>query len=306
MAVAKRPAIFVSLTLAVTVKTLALSVNPVEESWLIRFLTTPSIRNDHHATLSDLLLITFRSSRYRLERRFVFLNTNLTNKEAAMKALIICSVHALCNISELERRACNRACKLHGIPAFLTYQDHAPLLEKTTMLDALGQLASKDERRAFVDSYLGFLNDEVWSEPIQAYQSVFDALLDRHGYARPTGFVSDYPVLTTNLIRASALLTNATKLGVLTTLSDPLQVQSIATGLAATATSLNVAHHDVDVLVANQRDFVAAQSIGMHPRFVEELRLDASCRIVHHSRNAFVPAKGKINCNDLYAFAVPA
>ncbi|MEP0090922.1 MAG: hypothetical protein ABJM02_02875 [Paracoccaceae bacterium] len=224
-----------------------------------------------------------------------------------MKALIICSVHALCDFSLFERKACNRACERHGIPAFLTVQDHARLISRTTMLDVLNHLPGAVGRHeALINSYLDLLNDEIWSASIRAYNSVFAALLDPQGYARPTGFVSDYPMLTTNLVRSSALLTNATKLGTLTALSDPLKVQSIAAGLAACATSLNAAHNDVDVLVANQRDFAAALSIGMHPRFVEELRSDATLRMIHRCPNTHIPTAEIINNSDLQAFAVPA
>ena len=224
-----------------------------------------------------------------------------------MKALIICSVHALCDFSPFERNACNRACERHGIPAFLTIQDHARLLERTTMLGVLNHLpGAVGHHQALIDSYLDFLNDEIWNASMRAYNSVFAALLDPQGYARPTGFVSDYPMLTTNLLRSSALLTNATKLGTLTALSDPLKVQGIAAGLAACATSLNVAHNDVHVLVANQRDFAAAQSIGMHPRFVKELRSDANLRMIHRRPNAHIPTGVTINNSDLQAFAVPA
>ena len=224
-----------------------------------------------------------------------------------MKALIICSVHALCDFSPFERKACNRTCERHGIPAFLAVQDHARLLARTTMLGVLNHLpGAVGQHEALIDSYLDFLNDEIWSASIRAYNSIFAALLDPQGYARPTGFVSDYPMLTTNLVRSSALLTNATKLGTLTALSDPLKVQRIAAGLSACATSLSVAHNDIDVLVANQRDFAAAQSIGMHPRFVKELRSEVSLRMIHCHPNAHIPAGTIIKNSDLQAFAVPA
>lgn len=189
-----------------------------------------------------------------------------------MKALIVCSVHALCDISRLERDACNRACARHGIPAILTAQSHARIIENTTMIDVLNDLpSSREQREGLIASYLDMLNDEIWSTSLRAHQSVLATLRDPKIFVRPTGFVSDYPTLTTNLVRSAALLTNATRLGHLTTLTDPLNKQSVAERLEAAASALNVAHRAVDVLVARQRDFVAAQSLGMHPRFLEEL-----------------------------------
>jgi hypothetical protein len=209
-----------------------------------------------------------------------------------MKALIICSLHALCDISKFEQDACNRACAMHGVPAILTPQVHKRALASTTMLDVLNHLAgSQQQNRALIDDYLDILNDEIWSASITAYQSVFAALLDPKGHARPTGFVSDYPMLTTNLVRSSALLTNATKLGTLTTLSDPFNVQRSEAGLASIAASLDVSHQDVEVLVAHQRDFLAAQSIGMHPRFIEEIRPDVKVQEKRRKAKTYAPKR---------------
>lgn len=188
-----------------------------------------------------------------------------------MKGLIICSVHALCDISPLEREACNQACARHGIPAILTDQDHAHLLAGSTMLAFLSGLPGcRRERRALIESYLDILNDLIWSASLSAHKSVFSALLDPFEFTRPRGFLADYPKLTTNLVRSSALLTNSTKLGNLTVLSDPMLTECTASGLKASATSLGLAHQNIEVLVAHQRDFDAALSIGMHPRFVKE------------------------------------
>ena len=192
-------------------------------------------------------------------------------RETIMKGLIVCSVHALCDISRLEREACNQACVRHGIPAILTDHDHAHLLAGSTMLDFLSGLPGcRRERRVLIESYLVILNDLIWTASLPAHQSVFSALLDPFGYARPRGFLADYPILTTNLVRSSALLTNSTKLGNLTVPSDPMLTECTASGLKASATSLGLAHQDVEVLVAHQRDFDGALSIGMHPRFVKE------------------------------------
>jgi hypothetical protein len=189
-----------------------------------------------------------------------------------MKALIICSVHALCDLSRLERMACNHACEIHGIPGILTDQDHTRLLKETPVLTFLNRLAgTPEQRRELIDSYLEALNDQIWSASLSARQSAFSALLDSSGYARPRGFLSEYPMLTTNLIRSSALLTHATSLGTLTVPADPAELQSTATGLSATAASLDVGHDDVEVLVAHRRDFDAAEALGMHPRFVTEV-----------------------------------
>jgi len=191
-----------------------------------------------------------------------------------MKALILCSVHALCDIAELERQAFNRACALQGIPVFLSSKDHAHVLATTTMLDLLGHLPGPTEQReTLVERYLDILNDAIWKASISAYHSVFAELLGPKLHARPTGLVSEYPLLTSNLVRSAALLTNATKLGTLSTPYDPLRVPSVAERLATCATSLNVSHDNVEVLVVHERDFGAARSIGMHPRYVQERQL---------------------------------
>lgn len=213
-----------------------------------------------------------------------------------MKALIICSTHALCDIAALERDACNHACAQHGIPAILTARDQALALETATMLDVLNHLpGSIGQRKALIDTYLDALNNAIWTASPPAHQSVFAALLDPDGYARPTGFVSDYPMLTTNLIRSSALLHNATKLGTLTPLSDRSKLHSTAERLAATAAALGVAHASTDVIVAHQRDFLAAQSVGMQPRFIAKMRRDATPWKRHRRSEPRLPAGSMIN-----------
>lgn len=212
-----------------------------------------------------------------------------------MNALIICSTHALCNIAALEREACNHACEQHGIPAILRARDHALALKTATMLDVLNHLpGSINQRKALTNAYLDALNDAIWSASLRAHHSVFATLLDPGGYWRPTGFVSDYPVLTTNLIRSAALSHNATKMGALTTLSNPLKVQSTAEGLTATAATLGVAHANVDVIVAHQRDFLAAQSVGMQPRFIAEMQPEAPQKKRRRSK-PHIPAGPIIN-----------
>lgn len=192
-----------------------------------------------------------------------------------MKALILCSLHALSDISRFEREACNRAFAMHGIPAILTPNDHRRALASTTMLDLLSHLpGSKGDRKALIDSYLEILNDNLWGASLHAHQSVFKTLLDPKEYGRKTGIVSEYPLLATNLVRSSALLNNASKLGALTVRSDLKVSQHVTAALAALVTSFGVVHNDIEVLVAHQRDFDVAQSIGMHPRFVEEMQPD--------------------------------
>lgn len=188
-----------------------------------------------------------------------------------MNALIICSVHALCDMSDLEREACNQACAQHGIPAILTARDHARILETTTMLDLLGHLpGTKQQREDLIATYLDILNEKICNVPLPVRQRVGAAVLQAKTNARPIGFASDYPLLTTNLVRAAALLTHASKLGHLTALTDPSNVPPIAIGLETTANALGVAHKNIDVLVAHRRDFAAAQALGMRPRFVAE------------------------------------
>ena len=225
-----------------------------------------------------------------------------------MKPLIVCSVHALCDIAELERKAFNRACGMHGLPAVLTPQDHAKILATTTMLDVLSHLpGSVEQREALVTCYLDALNDAIWIASVSVHQSVFATLLCPKGYARPTGFVSDYPMLTTNLVRASALLTNATKLGALTALSDPLKMARVEESLLACATSLNVPHEDVEVVVAHERDFLAAHAIGMQPRFVAEFGRDTvSNRSVRQLRTPACDAAIIKTATTQQPFSVPA
>lgn len=196
-----------------------------------------------------------------------------------MKALIICSLHALCDVARFERDACNRACAMHGIPAILTPQDHARALEGATMLDLLSHLpGTEGARKAFVTTYLGILNDDIWGASLQVRERVCTALLDPKKYGRKAGIVSDYPMLTTNLVKSSALLNNANQIGTVTVPTDVLARQNVKAGLLASATSLGVMHKDVEVLVARRRDFDAAQSIGMHPRYIEEFQPDVQER----------------------------
>ena len=189
-----------------------------------------------------------------------------------MKALIICSLHALCDFSQQEREACNRACALHDIPFKLSAHDHAEMLANASMLQIISHLpGALSKRHALIDSYVEILNAEIWEASLNAHQSVLSTLLDKKCFTRPTGFVSDYPMLTTNLARSSVLGTNATKLGHLTPQTCPLKIHGSKTGLTSCASMLGIAHDEIEVLVAHERDFLAAQALGMKPRFVEEL-----------------------------------
>lgn len=277
-------------TLAERVKKVAQQVN----SFLhVRPISCSATSNEdhHHAVLPDLRFITFRACGLWLERRVVSLNVGdpkrhrlpspiFDQMETIMKAVIICSVHALCNISQFEREACNRACALHGIPAHLTAKDHARLLSATTMLGFLNHLpGSEEQRQGLIASYLDILNDQVWEAALTPYKSVSSSCFGLKNHTKPKGFVSDYPLLTTNVVRSAALLTNASKLGHLTALSDPLEVKATTAALASCATSIGVAHHEIEVLVAHKRDFVAAKSLGMHPSYIEGLRPDREMRM---------------------------
>ena len=86
------------------------------------------------------------------------------------------------------------------------------------------------------------------------------------------------------------MLNNATKLGTPTVPSGLLVPQNITAGLAA---SLGVKHNDVEVLVALRRDYDAAQFIGMHPRFIEEIRPDVKIQRKHRKAKIHAP-KGPI------------
>ncbi|MEM9432827.1 MAG: hypothetical protein AAGA12_02805 [Pseudomonadota bacterium] len=190
-----------------------------------------------------------------------------------MKPLVICSVHALLDLAPLESAACNAVFESHRIAATWGPSDIASINDAASVLDVLNHLpGSSDLRAKIVRSYLEFLNDQIWASGFGAYQSVSAALADPKGYQRPTGFVSDYPMLTTNLARAAALQTNATKLGTIIAASDPFSAEPVSEALAICAQSLGVSHQDVEVLVARRRDYSAARSLGMRPRFVDELR----------------------------------
>lgn len=190
-----------------------------------------------------------------------------------MKALLICSLHALFDISALERRAFNTALGAQSVTSALGEWDHRQILETTTMLELINRVpGDTKERELLTRRYLEVLNDLVMSAEIEVYRSVFDALLDPRDYARPKGFVSEYPLLTTNLARAAALLSNATKLGRIVAPLNILERRPVEEGLAAFAQSLNVPHDEVEVLVARSADFEAARSIGMRPKFIKEAR----------------------------------
>lgn len=194
-----------------------------------------------------------------------------------MKALLVCSVHALFDIATLERRAFNAALSEQGMSSLLGEKDHMQILETTSMLEMISRARCHAETREVLASrYLELLNDMFLNARCDAYKSVFDALLDPTDYARPKGFVSEYPLLTTNLARAAALLSNATKLGSIVAPLDPLAVQPMADGLAACAQSLDVSHDEVEVLVARHADFETARSIGMRPKFVKEVHKNGS------------------------------
>ena len=194
-----------------------------------------------------------------------------------MKALLVCSVHALFDITTLERRAFNAVLSEQGVPSLLGEGDHLQILETTTMLEMISRTpCDAEEREVLAKSYLEFLNDLFLNAQCEAYKSVFDALLDPSDFARPKGFVSEYPLLTTNLARAAALLSNATKLGSIVAPLDPLAVQPMADGLAACAQSLDVSHDEVEVLVARHADFETARSIGMRPKFIKEVHKNGS------------------------------
>lgn len=90
-------------------------------------------------------------------------------------------------------------------------------------------------------------------------------------------------MLTTNLVRAGALRTDATKLGRLTALQHASATPDVAASLTASAASLGVAHGDVDVLVAHRRDYSAARKLGMRPRLVAELRSAATAKVIGHA-----------------------
>lgn len=202
-----------------------------------------------------------------------------------MKVLLVCSVHALFDITTLERRAFNAALSEQGMPSLLCERDHFQVLETTTMLEMINRAHCDAElRQVLATRYLEHLNDLFLNAQCEVYKSVLDALLDPSGYAQPKGFVSEYPLLTTNLARAAALLSNATKLGSIVAPLDPLAVQPMADGLAACAQSLDVSHDEIEVLVARRADFETARSIGMWPKLIKEVRKNGSAARFQENR----------------------
>lgn len=194
-----------------------------------------------------------------------------------MKALLICSVHALFDIAVLEQKACNAALARHMIPAQLSAKDHSHVIEQTTMLQMIDHLpVCEQERASLVETYLEILNEEIWTASVKIYKSVYNALMDPQAHRRPTGFVSEYPMLTTNLARATALPSNATKLGSILAPPDLMSIKPMSDALAACGRTLNVPNDGVEVLVARRCDYAAARSIGMRPRFIDEIQLDTA------------------------------
>lgn len=221
-----------------------------------------------------------------------------------MEAVIMCSVHVLCDISDLERTAFNRACQRHGVPSILNTRDHARLLSTTTMLEFLNRLpCSRTQRGALIASYLEILNDEVWTATLTPYKAASSAVLGGNRFGRQKGFVSDYPLHTTNMVRSATFLTNASRLGQLSAVSDPSQPETTAAGLTTCAASLGVAHHDTEVLVAYRRDFLAAQSIGMSPRFIGGFRSIARTKSERHTQSVEIHMRSSIRGTPIAANA---
>ncbi len=194
-----------------------------------------------------------------------------------MKALLVCSVRSLFDISILENRAFHAALVKEGLRGHQCQTEHPEVIETTTALDMIRHAPIDPwSREVLAQRYLDCLNDLFWSASVSAYRSVYNALMDPNGYANPKGFVSEYPLLTTNLARAAALSSNATKLGSIVAPPDILSAQPMPEALSVCAEALGVAHEDIEVLVARRVDFEAARSIGMRPKFVEELLLTSA------------------------------
>lgn len=185
--------------------------------------------------------------------------------------LLICSVHSLLNAAPFERAAFNLLLKRQKSPVRLNRRDYARVMETTTIPDMLTQIPWQNANdQCLVKSFVECLNDQLWSANTGVHASVQTALSDAYRRLRPRAFVSEYPLSTTNLFRAAALGTKATRLGKVVAPEEVKTASRLVEGLKEAARALDIPNREVEVLVARTCDYEAAQSIGMHPRYIDE------------------------------------
>ncbi|MCH2076428.1 MAG: hypothetical protein MK180_06010 [Rhodobacteraceae bacterium] len=181
-----------------------------------------------------------------------------------MKALLVCSIHSLFDPSPLEHRANSDDLTDRQLG------DAATQSPRTAGSELFADLAlNMAQREVLTRFYLEELNDLLWSFPGSGYASVQLALRQARAQGIKRGFISEYPLLTTNLARSAVLRTEASSLGVI---YSPNAVEPMCKSLRNLAASLRVQRRYCRVLVAHPRDFEAAAALGMHPEFVEETR----------------------------------
>ena len=187
-----------------------------------------------------------------------------------MKALLICSVRSLFPVTVLEAQACNIAFTKSGLDVAWGVMEVAKVQAAGTLPNALVALGERVGAASLLEDYLVALNELIWNSNPEMHETAKAALNQALDQRQHRGFVSEYPLLTTNLARSAALRTGATKLGeicVPNTLKVPFDPKEVLMGLAE---SLNVSPARCTVLVASKRDRDAAVSAGMTPKLVQE------------------------------------
>ncbi|MEL6691886.1 MAG: hypothetical protein AAFQ12_02485 [Pseudomonadota bacterium] len=190
-----------------------------------------------------------------------------------MKALLICSVRSLFPITELEAQACNLAFAKSKLDLAWGVMEVAKVQAAGTLPNALVAVGEAVGVGSLLDDYLDALNELIWNATPVLHNATEAALKCALDQRVPRGFVSEYPLLTTNLARSAALRTGATRLGeicVPSTLNVPFDPKA---ALESIAQSLDLVPSDCTVLVASMRDQDAAASAGMTPRLIQEASL---------------------------------
>ena len=125
-------------------------------------------------------------------------------------------------------------------------------------------------REKLVCDNLDLCDERTWEHPGGASSSVLEALRHAPIQKLKCAFLTENRMLTTNLARATALRTQATKQGEIRAQNEPVAAMAMMDGLSTFTSSLGISHKDCSVLVACRRDYDAALLIGMHQRFVDE------------------------------------